>query len=295
MADLEVRDERIHSVVDESPLVKRAGEFKFLEGPVWTSSHTVIFSDIAGNKMYQFDPASERVEVYRDPSNMANGNVFDHQGRLITCEHATSRVVREELDGSMTVLADEYEGAELNSPNDVVIDQRGFVFFTDPPSGRMEFWGIPRPIPQPVQGVYRIDPGNGTLVRLIDDFDLPNGLCFVENETALLVNDTNRMHIRRFEVKDSALTGGDVWAEVTGNGSGVPDGMKIDSVGNVFCCGPGGVHIFDSSGTSLGVILVPEDVANFNWGDDDLKTLYITAFTGFYSCRLHIPGVANTR
>jgi len=295
MADLEVRDERIHSVVDESPLVKRAGGFKFLEGPVWTSSGKVIFSDIAGNKMYQFDPAGERVEVYRDPSNMANGNVFDHEGRLISCEHATSRVVREELDGSMTVLADAYEGAELNSPNDVVVDRHGSVFFTDPPSGRMEFWGIPRPIPQPVRGVYRVDPTDATIVRLIDDFDLPNGLCFIENETALLVNDTNRMHIRRFEVKDSALTGGDIWAEVTGNGNGVPDGMKIDSAGNVFCCGPGGVHVFDSSGASLGVILVPEEVANFNWGDDDLKTLYMCAFTGFYSCRLLIPGVTNIR
>jgi gluconolactonase len=291
MVDLEVRDERLHSVIGGAPLVKRAGGFVFLEGPVWTASGTVIFSDIAGNKMYQFNPATERVEVYREPSNMANGNVIDHQGRLISCEHATSRVMREERDGSLTVLAAEYAGAELNSPNDVVVDQDGFVFFTDPPSGRVEFWGIPRPIPQPVQGVYRVDPRDGMIILLVDDFDHPNGLCFVENETALLVNDSNRKHIRRFEVKDSALTGGEVWAEVEGSGSGVPDGMKVDSAGNVFCCGPGGVHVFDSNGTSLGVILVPEEVANFNWGDDDLKTLYMCAYTGFYSCRVHVPGV----
>jgi gluconolactonase len=291
MADLEVRNERIHSILDEPPLVKRADGFVFVEGPVWTSSGTLIFSDIAGNKMYRFDPASEHVEVYRDPSNKANGNVFDHEGRLITCEHATSRVVREEHDGSLTVLAAAYDGAELNSPNDIVIDRDGLVYFTDPTAGRQDFWGIPRPIPQPVCGVYRVDPRDGTLIRLADDFSAPNGLCFIENETALLVNDSDRGHIRRFEKKGLALSGGDVWAEVRGTGKGVPDGMKVDSAGNVFCCGPGGVHVFDSSATPLGVILIPEETANFNWGDDDLRTLYITAYTGLYSCRLRVPGL----
>ena len=294
VAALEVRDKRLEAIVSGEPVTRRAEGFEFTEGPVWSPTRTLIFSDIPASTLYEFDPATDKVTCYRKPSNKANGNAYDHQGRLITCEHATSRVVREEADGSLTVLAAEYAGAELNSPNDVVLDRTGRIVFTDPPYGRMDIpEGVPRPFPQPVQGVYRLDPGDGSLTLLADDFDRPNGLCFAEDETVLFVNDTARMHIRRFAVRGDGLTGGEVWARLEGTGKGEPDGMKVDSAGNVYCCGPGGVHVFSPEGQCLGVVLVPEPVANFNWGGLDRLTLYICAVTGLYSCRVLVPGPAT--
>ncbi len=295
MRTLEVRDPRLRAIVSEGPVVKRAGGFEFTEGPVWSPAGTLVFSDIPASTLYELDPATDQVTCYRKPSHKANGNTYDHQGRLITCEHATSRVVREEADGSLTVLAAEYAGAELNSPNDVVVDEAGGIWFTDPPYGRMDLpEGHPRPFSQPVYGVYRLDPGDGSLTLVADDFERPNGLCFADDERVLFVNDTSRMHIRRFEVRGANLSGGEVWARVEGTGAGAPDGMKVDSEGNLFCCGPGGVHVFSPDGQCLGVVLVPEAVANFNWGDEDAKTLYLCAVTGLYSCRVLVPGPAGT-
>jgi gluconolactonase len=291
VATLEARDKRLEAIVSDDPVRQRVGGFEFTEGPVWSPSGTLIFSDIPADTLYEFDPATEQVTCYRKPSHKANGNIYDHQGRLITCEHASSRVVREEADGSLTVLATEFAGAELNSPNDVVVDKTGQIIFTDPPYGRMDIpEGVLRPFSQPVQGVYRLDPDDGSIAMLVDDFDRPNGLCFAEDETVLFVNDSAREHIRRFEVRGDALAGGEVWARVEGTGAGVPDGMKVDSEGNVYCCGPGGVHVFNPEGHCLGVVLVPEVVANFNWGDRDRTTLYLCASRGLYSCRVLVPG-----
>ncbi|MGA3218977.1 MAG: SMP-30/gluconolactonase/LRE family protein [Acidimicrobiales bacterium] len=302
MTTLEVRDQRLKAIVSDEPVVKRAGGFEFTEGPVWSPAGTLIFSDIPASTLYELDPAIDQVSCYRKPSHKANGNTYDHQGRLVTCEHATSRVVREEADGSLTVLAAEYAGAELNSPNDVVVDKAGRIWFTDPPYGRMDIpEGDPRPFSQPVQGVYRLDPGDGSITLVADDFDRPNGLCFADDERVLFVNDTSRMHVRSFEVRganrsggEAQLIGGEVWARLEGTGEGAPDGMKVDSEGNLYCCGPGGVHVFSREGHCLGVVLVPETVANFNWGDKDRKTLYMCAVTGLYSGRVLVPGPAGT-
>lgn len=133
MTTLEVRDKRLKTIVVDQPVVKRAAGFEFTEGAVWSPSGTIIFSDIPADKLYEFDPRTQQVTTYRDPSNKANGNTYDHQQRLITCEHSASRVVREEGDRSLTVLAAQYAGAELNSPNDVIVDRAGRVLFTDPP------------------------------------------------------------------------------------------------------------------------------------------------------------------
>src|SRR5262249_53727517 len=149
--------------------------------------------------------------------------------------------------------------------------------------GRIEFYGVPRSPHLSFRGVYRIDPGTGTLKLLADDFGQPNGLCFSRDEKQLFVNDTEKAHIRRFEVRpDGTLDGGGVWAETTGEGPGAPDGMKIDSQGNLFSCGPGGIHVFNPSGKCLGVIRVPEGTANFTWGDADYRSLFITASTSLY-------------
>lgn len=299
VSNLVVRDAGLKRIVGDEPMRKRASGFRFTEGPVWHGdAKRLIFSDIPGDRMYRFDPASEQVEVYRAPSNKANGNAFDHQHRLLTCEHATSRVVREEGNGALTQIASHYGGLELNSPNDIIVDRAGRLYFTDPPYGRyagagvLLGVGVPRPQLQPVQGVYRVDPSTGVVDRIAADFDQPNGLCFAEDESVLYVNDTARRHIRRFEVHGDQLSGGEVWAELGGDAPGVPDGMKIDSEGNLYCTGPGGVHIFNRERQPLGVILTPEVCANFNWGDDDRRTLYFCATSSVFSCRTHVPGVA---
>jgi gluconolactonase len=232
-----------------------------------------------------------RVQTYRKPSNKANGNTFDAQGRLVSCEHGTSRVVREERAGSLTVLASHWQGKELNSPNDVTIKSDGAIYFSDPTFGRIrEDVGIPRPLTLDFRGVYRIAP-DGELRLLVDDFEQPNGLCFSLDEKHLFINDTPRKHIRVFDVQPGGgIANGRVFGETTGDAPGAPDGMKLDTLGRLYCTGPGGIHVFDAEGRCLGVILTPERPTNMAWGDDDLKTLYITAQTSVYRTRLKTPG-----
>ncbi|MGA0276265.1 MAG: SMP-30/gluconolactonase/LRE family protein, partial [Dehalococcoidia bacterium] len=227
----------------------------------------------------------------RQPSNKQNGHCFDLEGRLISCEHASSTLTREEKDGTITVLASHYNGQELNSPNDVIVKSDGSIYFSDPTYGRMDVFGLLRDQDMDFQGVYRLDPESGELTLLASDFDQPNGLTFSLDESKLYINDTDKGHVREFDVQaDGTITGGDVWAIPEGEGEGACDGMKIDSAGNLFTAGPGGVHVYASDGTNLGVIRVPEVVANFTWGDDDLKTFYMTASTSLYRIRVNIPG-----
>lgn len=290
MSDIEVRDERMRDVFDDVDVTEVRGGFRFLEGPVWrAATRDLVFSDIAGDRMYLLDHTGA-ISPYRDPSNMANGNVADGSGRLVTCEHATSRVVREEPDGGLTVLADAYGGRELNSPNDVIVAGDGTVVFTDPTYGRQEFFGVPRPEAQDVRAVYAVDPGTHVVRRLCEGFDQPNGLCLSLDGSELFVNDTPRMHIKRFGYDNGRVTGGTVWAELTGTGPGSPDGMKIGSAGHVFCTGPGGLHVLSADGTSLGVVRTPLPIANFNWGDDDLRTIYLCGESTLFRVRTRIPG-----
>ena len=266
--------------------------YDFLEGPVWLpAERALIFSDIPGDAMYRWDAAGGAT-VYRQPSHKANGNTLDGQGRILTCEHATSRVVRQEPDGALTVLASHYAGVELNSPNDIVVKRDGAIYFTDPTFGRRPTrHGVPRAQEQPCQGVYRLEPETGMLNRLADDFEQPNGLCFSLDETRLFVNDSAHGHIRVFDVlADGSLRGGEVWAELRGSGPGVPDGMKLDAAGNLYCAGPGGIHVFDAHAVCLGVIHTLEQAANFCWGGDDLCALFICASTTLWRVRMQVAG-----
>jgi gluconolactonase len=289
---IDVRDSRLISIVRrDAELERLAGGFEFTEGPVWHPyAKFLIFSDMPGDHMRRWTP-KEGVSTFRKPCNMANGNAYDRRGRLVTCEHASSRVSRTETDGSTVALATHYKDRELNSPNDVVVRSDNTIFFTDPDFGRRPYYGRPRESQLEFRGVYLIKP-DGELSLLVDDFGQPNGLCFSRDETKLFVNDSPRRHIRVFNVDGYALSGGDVWAETGGaEGERTPDGMKIDSAGNLFCVGPGGIHIFDDVGRRLGVILVPENVANFTWGEDDLKSLLITASTSLYRLRVEVPAL----
>lgn len=291
--DIEVHDERFRAIVEPDARVERvATGFKFTEGPVWDPvGKRVIFSDMQDDHMRAWSPATGTV-TFRKPSNKTNGNVFDQQGRLISCEHATSRVVRQEADGRMTVLASHFQGKALNSPNDIVVKSDGSIYFTDPTFGRIrEDVGVPRPLELSFRGVYRIPTGGGPLQLLADDFEQPNGLCFSSDESTLWVNDTVRKHIRKFRVNpDGSLSGGEVFAQPAGDKVGPPDGMKIDSAGHLYCTGPGGLHVFDMEGRCLGVILTPERLTNFNWGDEDLRGLYMTALTSLCRVRVKVPG-----
>jgi len=291
---VDIRAPAFRDVVgDDAELDILGSGFAFTEGPIWhpVAKH-LTFSDMPGDHMRRWSAAG--IETFRQPSNMANGNAFDPQGRIVTCEHATSRLTRTEADGSITTLASHYDGKELNSPNDVIVKRDGRIYFTDPSFGRMEYYGVPRDCELDFRGVYRVDPANGNDLTLIaDDFDQPNGLTFNGDESLLFVNDTMRGHVRVFDVRpDGTALNSRIWCEVTGDGNGAPDGMKTDSEDNLYCTGPGGVHVFDRDATCLGVIHVPEVVANFTWGGDDMCDLFMTASTSLYRCRVKVPGRA---
>ncbi len=289
---VEIRDERFKQVVGEGiELEQVATDFIFTEGAMWNgATRELVFSDMPGDIMRKWS-AESGISVLRQPSSKTNGNYYDLEGRLVSCEHETSRVVREEANGTLSVLATHYEGKELNSPNDVIVKSDGAIYFTDPTYGRMDVFGLLREQDLDFQGVYRIDPNSGDLSLLANDFQQPNGLTFSLDEQQLFVNDTDAGHIRVFDVaEDGSISGGVVWAVPEGAGDGGCDGMKIDSEGNLYCTGPGGLHVYASDATCLGVIEVPEVAANFTWGDDDLQAVYITASTSLYRTRVNIPG-----
>ncbi|HUP95590.1 MAG TPA: SMP-30/gluconolactonase/LRE family protein [Burkholderiales bacterium] len=289
----EVRDKRFLEVAGENVHVEQvATGFGFTEGPVWDRARKrLIWSDMKHDHMRSWSP-ERGVETYRKPSNKANGSTYDPQGRLVSCEHDTSRVVREEVDGSLTVLASHWRERELNSPNDIVAKTDGAIYFSDPTFGRIrEDVGILRPLTLDFRGVYRVSPDGSRLELLADDFEQPNGLCFSLDEKRLYINDTPRKHIRVFDVRaDGTIANGRIFGETTGELPGAPDGMKIDSAGHLYCTGPGGIHVFDRDGRCLGVILTPERPTNLAWGDKDLRTLYITAQTSVYKTRLGMRG-----
>lgn len=267
--------------------------FEFLEGPAWHQARReLFFSDIIGDALYRWQPDGVP-GLLRHPSHMANGNCWDRDGRLLSCEHATSRVSRSDLNGNYEVLVSHYDNRELNSPNDIVVRRDGNIYFTDPNSGRGEKYGIARPQELDFQGVFRFDAKTSQLTLLVDDFSKPNGLCFSADESRLFINDTDRQHIRVFDVRaDGTVTNSRVWAQTGGELPGVADGMKIDSDGNLYCCGSGGIHVFDADGTRLGVIATPEVAANFTWGGEDLTDLYITATHSLYRLKTRVPGHA---
>ena len=292
---LEIRDRRLLDLVAEDAALERlATGFGFTEGPIWhPSEHYLIFSDIQESRQYRWSDA-DGISLFRAPSNQANGNAFDRTGRVVSCEHASSHLVRHEHGGKLVrPIATQYQGKPLNSPNDVVVDRHGRIWFTDPSFGRIRpDLGILRDQELAFQGVFRLDP-DGSLTLVADDFEQPNGLCFDPDEDRLFVNDSWGPTIRVFDVTaDGLLTGGALWATVTGEGEGVPDGMKVDAAGNLFCNGPGGVHVFTADAVCLGVIRTPEKSTNFTFTGPGLSQLVITASTSVYRIQTRTGGLA---
>jgi gluconolactonase len=270
---------------------KLGGDFLFTEGPLWhPTGKFLLFSDMPGDHLRRWS-AHDGVTTFRKPCNMSNGLTYDRQGRLVVCEHATSQLTRTEADGRSVPIATHYQGKQLNSPNDVVCRSDGGIYFSDPPYGRAKFFGVERAQELSFQGVYRVGADPRSPVLLVDDFERPNGLCFSLDESRLYVNDTARQHIRVFEVTPTGgLASGRLWAATKGDKPGAPDGMKLDSAGNVYCTGPGGIHVFDPDANLREVIETPERTANFAFGDDDYRSLFITASTSLYRTRREIPG-----
>jgi gluconolactonase len=269
-------------LVPGAKIERVATGFQFTEGPVWVEAEgALLFSDIPASRIYRLSQ-SGKVSVFREPSNQANGLACDQQGRLIACEHGTRRVTRTEADGAITVLAEQFQGKRLNSPNDVIVAKDGSVYFTDPPYGIK-----PQEQEQPMQGVYRIAP-DGELTCLINDFDCPNGLVFSPDQSRLYIADSSLIrHVRVFDVHaDGSLAGGEVFCNMAKEPPGVPDGMCCDRNGNLFCTGPGGVWVIDPTGVHLGTIVLPEPPANCTWGGSDLSHLYITACQSVYRLQL---------
>ncbi|MFC1912592.1 SMP-30/gluconolactonase/LRE family protein [Chloroflexota bacterium] len=287
---IEVHDKSIRELLPEDGIIENiASGFVFTEGPVWCSNQ-LLFSDIPMNRIVRLRLSGEGPEVttFRSPSGNSNGLTLDNCRRLIACEHSGRRITLTETDGTIKVLADRYEGKRLNSPNDVVVRSDDSIYFTDPPYGlrNQTDWKE-----LPYNGVYLIT-SNGELTILSADFDRPNGLAFSPDESILYVNDTVQQHIRAFDVAlDGSLSNGRLFIEMQGAEPGVPDGMKVDQQGNIYCTGPAGFWVINPEGKCLARVMPPELPANLAWGDSDWKTLYLTARTSIYRMRAMIPGI----
>jgi len=261
------------------------------EGPLWwKEGGYLLFSDIHNNKRMKYDPG-KGVSLFLEPTNRANGLTRDLQGRVIACEHDSRRVTRQELDGSITVVANSFQGRRLNRPNDVVVKSDGCIYFTDPWTSP----AAPEQWDQIFSGVYRVTPDLGTMSLLVGDFVIPNGLAFSPDETLLYINDSRRGHIRAFELMPNGMLAKHtdrVFVDLRGDESGVPDGMKVDVEGNVYCGGAGGLWIMDPHGKKLGRIAHGAPATtNLAFGGDDWKTLYFTSRNHLGSVKVKIPGI----
>ena len=280
---------------------KLAGGFTFTEGPLWRPQGVLWFSDVIGNVVRQWSPSGAVIEILRPGGydgnslpeggfNGPNGMTADRDGAVVLCQHGNRRIVRISRDGKVSTVIDRYEGKRLNSPNDLVFHPDGSLYFTDPP------YGLPLQDEDPAKelffnGVYRL--ANGKLQLIIEDLHRPNGLAFSPDYKTLYVANSERpKKWMRYDVAaDGTVSNGRVFADVDHSTEpGVPDGMKIDALGNLYCAGPGGVWVYSPDGKHLGTIRTPETPANCAWGDDG-KSLYITAHTGVYRVKLAVAGV----
>ncbi|HWA20488.1 MAG TPA: SMP-30/gluconolactonase/LRE family protein [Devosia sp.] len=275
--------------VDQAPLLLH-NDSAFTEGPVWFADlQCLLWSDIPNNVLRRWTPDGQ-VSLFRANSRNTNGNTRDRQGRLVSAEHSGRRISRTEADGSITVIADRFEGKKLNSPNDVVVKSDGSVWFTDPAYGLPP--GAVRE--QRHDNVYRVDPISGTITAVASDFQKPNGLAFTPDEQFLFVADSavshdpnGNSHIRRFRVNaDSTLSGGEVFVTT----DGIPDGFRFDTMGNLWTSAGAGVNVYAADATWLGRIHLPADVTNLTFGGADKDHVFITGSSFLYSVRVKARG-----
>jgi len=292
---IEQLDPALDAIIDKSQPIQElasgyGGELGPAEGPVWwKEGGYLLFSDIHASRRLRYTPG-KGVTVELEPTNRANGLTRDLQGRLLACEHDSRRVTRRELDGSLTVIANSFQGHRLNRPNDVVVKSDGAIYFTDPGAAIVpDEWDLQ------YSGVYRVTADLGTRSLLNDTFIVPNGIAFTPDERVLYVNDSRRGHIRAFELLPNGMLAKQtdrVFADLTGSEPGVPDGMKVDLAGNVYCGGAGGLYILNAQGKKLGRIVHGHPATtNIAFGGDDWKTLFFTSRSSLFSVSLKVAGV----
>jgi gluconolactonase len=296
MSFYEVIDPAFSSfVLGNAPVKKLADGFDWVEGPVWLGdANCLLFSDIPNNRIMRWSPDTG-ISIYREPSNFSNGHTRDIQGRLISCEHGKRRVTRTEYDGSITVIADSFDGKPLNSPNDVIVKSDGTIWFSDPHYGIMtNYEGFKSDQELPCQ-VYKVNPKDGKIDAVVTDMNCPNGLAFSIDETKLYIADTGRMfsndeqHIKVYDLNAAGVaSNGRIFHKIE---PGASDGFRLDTQGNIWSSAADGVHCINHKGKLVGKILVPELVSNVCFGGRGKHQLFITATTGVYRISLNVQGV----
>jgi gluconolactonase len=280
--------------VNNAAVERLATGFRWAEGPVWFGDgRYLLWSDIPNNRIMRWDEATGAVGVFRQPSNYANGNTRDRQGRLVTCEHDSRRVTRTEYDGTVSVILDRYDGKPLNSPNDVVVTSDDAVWFTDPPFGILSnYEGHVAPVELPTN-VYRVDR-NGRATVVIGDIPRPNGLAFSPDESRLyvVVSGAQPRQIRVYDVAGDKVTNGRVLVDC---GAGIPDGFRCDTDGNLWCGwgggeGQDGVAVFNPEGVLIGRVLLPERAANLCFGGVKRNRLFIAGSQSLYALYVNAQG-----
>jgi len=292
-------DPRFESLVlFNAELELLADGFRWLEGPVWFGDHScLLFNDIPNNRTLRW---SERqgISVFREPSDFANGQTRDRDGRLISCHHRSRCLTRVEHDGTTTTLVKQARGYRLNAPNDVVVKSDGSIWFSDPPYGLLNDFEGGRQVSEQPPALYRLDPGSGEVTAVATDFDGPNGLAFSPDEQLLYVAESGapdvrvpKQIIRRFTVSSDGLqlSGGEVFHSIT---PGWADGFRIDEHGNLWCGAADGVHCIAPDGTLIGKVLVPKQVSNVCFGDRYRCRLFICASTALYSLFTNTRGAS---
>jgi len=292
---IEQMDPALNNIIATSEPIRQlatgyGGDIGPAEGPVWIKeARYLLFDDIQTARRMKYTPG-QGVTVAMEKTNEANGLTRDLQGRIVSAEHLTRRVTRQEADGSFTVIANSFQGKRLLRPNDVVVKSDGSIYFTDP-GGPLapEQWDVT------VAGVYRVSADLGSMSLIADDMIGPNGIAFSPDESILYVNDARRRHIRAYDLLPNgtlAKQTSRVFADMGGPEPGVPDGMKVDTAGNVYTGGSGGLYIMDSKGKKLGRIVHGQPATtNLAFGGDDWKTLYFTTRSTLFSVNVKIAGL----
>jgi len=265
------------------------------EGPAWHGvGRFLVWSDIPNNRQLRWIEDDDRVTVFRSPSGNSNGNTFDHEGRQISCEHGGRRVVRYEYDGTVTVIADSFEGKRLNSPNDAVVHPDGGIWFTDPPYGIGGYYEGFRAESELPNTIYRVDPSTGNISKASDEIGAPNGICFSPDYQRLYVADTGSgREIKVWDVRGTALTNGRRHVQLavpgTNNISGA-DGIRCDVEGNIWAGARPGVQVVAPDGVTIGLIRLPEVCANVCFGGAKRNRLFMTASQSLYSVYVGVQG-----
>jgi gluconolactonase len=290
-AQFEVLDERFRRTKGDEWMERLHTGCRWTEGPAYfAAGRYLLFSDIPNDRTLRWDETTGVVGVFDHCAGYTNGHTVDRQGRRITCEQGNRRVTRTEHDGSVTVLADRYDGKRLNSPNDVIERADGSIWFTDPSYGiDTDYEGHKAESEIGACHVYRVDPATGEVRIVADDFTRPNGLAFSADERRLYIVDTasKPSHIRLFEVDDGVLSGGDIFATCEG---GAFDGVRLDDAHRLWAAAHDGLHCFDPDGTLIGKLLVPEITSNLTFGGRKRNHLFMTASSSLYAIRVNFAG-----